>query len=124
MTVIHISFMKKVKVILREVNLRQVNTKLQKIGSNPTQSVASKVQIPNPQKLLTNDPVRVDSATEVTVYNNTIYQFRFLFVNFPLELNRMRVIVPFYGVGSGGANIPRCSRAGGASATFDFRLIF
>ena len=35
-------------------------------------SVVSKVQIPNPQKLLTNDPVGMDSATEVTVYNNNL----------------------------------------------------
>jgi len=35
-------------------------------------SVVSKVQIPNPQKLLTNDSMGVDSATEVTVYNNNL----------------------------------------------------
>jgi len=29
-----------------------------------------------------------------------------------LELNRIRVIVSFYGVWSGGANIPRCLQRG------------
>jgi len=35
-------------------------------------SVVTKVQISNPEKLLTNDPVGADLATEVTVYNDDL----------------------------------------------------
>ena len=35
-------------------------------------SVVTKVQISNPEKLLTNDPVGADLATEVTVYNDNL----------------------------------------------------